>query len=99
MAWQGTKFGVPVLAVLRKKDGNKLTIAAADFDDAVHEVDGDGTVPGYDPTETAEDVVNKQAEEAVKALHKAAAEQAVADAAKAAKAPAPKRGRPRSKKE
>lgn len=94
-SWEGTKFGVPVLAVLRKKDGNKLTIAAKDFDPELHALDGNGVVPGYDPTETAEDVVNKKAEEAVLALHKAAADQAVADATKAAKAPTPKRGRPR----
>ena len=95
--WVGSKRHPPTVAVKRKKDGNRMVIRAENYDAALHDLDGDGTVKDYDPTETAADVQRKATEATEKAAKKAEVKAAVAEV-EAEKA-AQKRGPGRPKKE
>jgi len=81
--WQGSKRHPACVAVTRITDGKRKVIRATDFDEAEYELIGDGTVEGYDPTESAEQAAAKKAD---KATEKAEAEQV--------EAARPRRGRP-----
>ena len=89
-AWTGTKRHPTTVAVKRKKDGNKMVIRAENFDEKLHDLDGDGSVD-YDPTETAEDIKRKADEAAAAEARKEEIRETIAE-----DEPAPRRrGRPR----
>jgi hypothetical protein len=93
--WKGSKHHPKCVAVHRSGDpeGERTVIREVDFDAATMSLFGDGSVDDYDPTTTANDVVEKNKAALEKLEREGELEAAIEKVVKKKEEPA-KRGRP-----